>query len=67
MQKALQLRDGYKKAQATLATLKKAADDQSKKVDDAKAENDALHTKHLDAAKDAKERAKKVQEVSGLI
>jgi len=66
MHKALQLRDGYKKAQATLATLKKAADDRSKKVDDAKAKNDSLYAKHLDAAKDVEERAKKVQEDSSL-
>jgi hypothetical protein len=58
---ALQLRDGYRKAQAQLMQLKKAADDEQKKVDAATVKNDELHTKHLEAAKEIEKWAVTVE------
>jgi chromosome segregation ATPase len=61
MERALQFRDGYKTAQTKAAELKKVADEEAKKVDAAKAKNDALHAKHLEAAKEIEKWAATVE------
>lgn len=66
MHRALQLRDGYKKAQTTLATLKKAKDDQNQRVAAAKAKNDAILAKNAEDVKYIEEKAKTVQQYSSL-
>ena len=60
IERALQLREGYKKAQAVLAPLKKALDEQEKKLDDAKAKHETAYAKRLDAAKEAAKAAEAV-------
>jgi hypothetical protein len=66
MHKALQLREGYNKAQTTLATLKKAKDDQNVKVTAAKAKNDTILKQNAEDVKYIEEKAKTVQQYASV-